>query len=103
MLSSKTLSVQNDVQNIDTPCSVATEQHWHATWSATGSSTGLTQAQLAERIGTSHSAISRIESGQHTATPETLRKLAAALDMRLVIGFEHGPKKNPERDLIVFG
>jgi len=64
---------------------------------------GLTQAQLAKRVGTSHSAISRIESGQHAATPETLRKLATALDRRLVIGFERGPKKTPERDLVVFG
>lgn len=64
---------------------------------------GLTQAQLAKRVGTSHSAISRLESGQHTATPETLRKLATALDMRLVIGFERGPKKAPTRDLVVFG
>ena len=64
---------------------------------------GLTQAQLAKRVGTSHSAISRIESGQHAATPETLRKLATALDMRLVIGFEHGPKNAPTRDLVVFG
>lgn len=64
---------------------------------------GLTQAQLAKRVGTSHSAISRIESGQHAATPETLRKLATALDRRLVIGFERGPKKTPKRDLVVFG
>jgi len=63
---------------------------------------GLTQVPLAKRVGTSHSAISRLESGQHTAT-RTLRKLATAPDMRLVIGFEHGPKKNPERDLDVFG
>ena len=64
---------------------------------------GLTQAQLAKRVGTSHSAISRIESGHHAATPETLRKLATALDMRLVIGFERGPTKTPKRDLVVFG
>jgi hypothetical protein len=35
--------------------------------------------------------------------PETLRKLATALDMRLVIGFERGPKNAPKRDLVVFG
>lgn len=43
---------------------------------------GLTQTQLAEKVGTSHSAISRIESGQHSASPETLRKLSAALELR---------------------
>ena len=64
---------------------------------------GLTQAQLAKRVGTSHSAISRIESGHHAASPETLRKLATALDMRLVIGFERGRRKAPKRDLVVFG
>jgi transcriptional regulator with XRE-family HTH domain len=58
---------------------------------------------LAKRGGTSHSAISRIESGHHAATPETLLKLASALDMRLVIGFERGPKTAPEHDLVVFG
>ena len=40
---------------------------------------GLTQQQLAERLGTSHSAVSRMESGQHPTKPETLRRLAAAL------------------------
>ena len=64
---------------------------------------GLTQAQLAKRVGTSHSAISRIESGQHAANPETLRKLATALEMRLVMGFERGSMAAPKRDLVVFG
>lgn len=44
-----------------------------------------------------------IESCQDAAGPETLRKLAAARDRRLVIGFERGPKKAPKRDLVVFG
>ena len=61
---------------------------------------GLTQQQLAERMGTSHSAVSRMESGQHPTKPETLRRLAAALEMRLVIGFESGPKERPTRELI---
>ncbi len=51
---------------------------------------GLTQAQLAERIGTSHSAISRIESGQHRTSVATLERLAEALDVRFVMGFETG-------------
>src|SRR5438270_720831 len=51
---------------------------------------GLTQEQLAERMGTSHSAISRIESGQHSTSVQTLQRLAAALEMRFVMGFEHG-------------
>jgi ribosome-binding protein aMBF1 (putative translation factor) len=47
----------------------------------------LTQAQLAERVGTSHSAISRIESGQHATSLRTLERLAAALGTHLVVGF----------------
>jgi ribosome-binding protein aMBF1 (putative translation factor) len=46
----------------------------------------LSQAELAKRMGTSHSAISRIERGQHSTTVQTLRRLAA-LDTHLVIGF----------------
>lgn len=54
----------------------------------------LTQEQLAERMGTSHSAISRIESGQHRTSVATLQRLAEALEVRFVMGFESGP---PER------
>ncbi len=48
---------------------------------------GLSQAELAQRMGTSHSAISRIESGRHVTTVQTLRRLAAALGTHLVMGF----------------
>jgi ribosome-binding protein aMBF1 (putative translation factor) len=48
---------------------------------------GLSQADLAKRMGTSHSAISRIESGQHSTTVQTLHRLATALDTHLVVGF----------------
>jgi transcriptional regulator with XRE-family HTH domain len=48
---------------------------------------GLSQAELAQRMGTSHSAISRIESGRHPATVQTLRRLADALETHLVVGF----------------
>lgn len=61
---------------------------------------GLTQEQLAERMGTSHSAISRIESGQHGTSVQTLQRLAAALEMRFVMGFEHGPTEEPVRELV---
>lgn len=56
---------------------------------------GLTQEQLAERMGTSHSAISRIESGQHRASVATLERLAEALEARLVMAFETGPPEVP--------
>lgn len=47
---------------------------------------GWTQAQLAERMGTSHSVISRIESGQHPTSVTTLERLADAFDTNLVLG-----------------
>ena len=46
---------------------------------------GLTQDALARRMGTSVSAISRLESGFHAPTIETLRKLAVALGGRVKI------------------
>lgn len=60
----------------------------------------LTQEDLAKRMGTSHSAISRIESGQHSTSVQTLQRLAAALEMRFVMGFEHGPADKPVRELV---
>jgi ribosome-binding protein aMBF1 (putative translation factor) len=47
----------------------------------------LSQAQLAELVGTSNSAISRLESGAHRPNVETLQKLAHAFKRQLVIGF----------------
>src|SRR5712691_1651643 len=61
---------------------------------------GLTQHQLAERMATSHSAISRVESGQHRASVATLERLAQALEARFVIGFETGAVEAPVRELV---
>ena len=47
----------------------------------------LTQQQLADLLGTSVPAISRLESGQHRPNVETLQKLARACGRQLVIGF----------------
>ena len=47
---------------------------------------GLTQAELAKKIGTRQPALSRLERGGFKkATVETLKKIADALDTRLVI------------------
>lgn len=62
---------------------------------------GLTQAELAARMGTTASAISRIESGQHATSPQTLKKLGDAFGARAVFGFEFGSAKHPERELVV--
>jgi len=46
---------------------------------------GLTQQELAALARTSHSQISRLESGQHLPSVATLGKIAAALHLRLSI------------------
>jgi UDP-N-acetylglucosamine 1-carboxyvinyltransferase len=45
---------------------------------------GLTQAQLAERLGTSQSAINRIEKGQQNLSLEMLARIGAAVDSEIV-------------------
>ena len=47
---------------------------------------GLTQAELAGRMGTTQSAIARMEGGGARPTLETLEKLAAAVGQELVVG-----------------
>jgi transcriptional regulator with XRE-family HTH domain len=48
---------------------------------------GVTQAEIAERIGTTQSAIARLESGQgkHSPSLATLQKYAHALGCRLEV------------------
>ena len=46
---------------------------------------GLTQEDLASRMGTSVSAISRLESGFHVPSIDTLRRLAEAMGGRVKI------------------
>ena len=50
---------------------------------------GITQAELAERVGTTQSAIARLEGGSVTPSVAMLCRLASALDVR----FEIGPKE----------
>lgn len=47
---------------------------------------GLTQAELAERVGTTQSAIARMEGGGTRPTLETLEKVATAVGADLVVG-----------------
>ena len=42
---------------------------------------GMTQTDLAKKIGTKQSAISRLESGTYNPTLDFLKKVADALDM----------------------
>lgn len=61
---------------------------------------GFTQEQLAERMRTSISAISRLESGQHRPNVETLEKLGHAFGERFVLGFEDA---SGEREIAAVG
>ncbi len=48
---------------------------------------GLTQAQLAKKLGTKQTAISRLESGTYNPTIGFLSKVAVALNVKLIISF----------------
>jgi transcriptional regulator with XRE-family HTH domain len=60
----------------------------------------LTQKELADLIGTSHSAISRLESGQATISLNTMKRIAEALGGRLVVGIELQNNGKSERELV---
>ena len=49
---------------------------------------GLTQKDMAKKLGTKQSAIARLESGNYNPTLEFLQKTAKALGTKLVINFE---------------
>lgn len=55
----------------------------------------LTQQQVAQRAGTSHSFISKLESGEHIPTIPVLKRILAVLDEQLLIGIE---RATPEDD-----
>lgn len=46
---------------------------------------GITQAQLAQKIGTKQSAIARLESGNINPSVSLLEKISQALGIRLII------------------
>jgi DNA-binding XRE family transcriptional regulator len=59
----------------------------------------LTQQEVAQRAGTSHSFISKLESGDHIPTIPVLTRILAVLDERLLIGIERkSPGHEPERE-----
>lgn len=60
----------------------------------------LTQKEVAERAGTSHSFISKVEGGDHMPTIPVLKRILAVLDEELLIGIERQvPDEEPEREL----
>ena len=46
---------------------------------------GLSQRELATRMGTSQAAVARLEAGGVGATLTTLQKVAAALDLKITV------------------
>lgn len=52
---------------------------------------GITQRELARRMGTKETAISRLESGRHATNVRTLRRIFEALGGHLVVGYESEP------------
>lgn len=60
----------------------------------------LTQREVAEQAETSHSFISKVESGDHMPTIPVLKRILAVLDEELLIGFERQvPDEEPEREV----
>jgi transcriptional regulator with XRE-family HTH domain len=60
----------------------------------------LTQREVAQRAGTSHSFISKLEAGDHIPTIPVLKRILAVLDEQLLIGIERWPSgEEPEREI----
>jgi DNA-binding XRE family transcriptional regulator len=60
----------------------------------------LTQKEVADRAGTSHSFISKVEGGNHIPTIPVLKRILAVLDEELLIGIERQvPDEEPEREV----
>ncbi|HYM14998.1 MAG TPA: helix-turn-helix transcriptional regulator [Dehalococcoidia bacterium] len=53
---------------------------------------GLSQRQLANRIGTKQPVISRLESGESKPTLSLLKRVADALDAKVVVTLEEKPR-----------
>jgi ribosome-binding protein aMBF1 (putative translation factor) len=56
----------------------------------------LSQQELADRMGTSVAVVSRLERGSQNFSAATLKRLAEALDTRLVYTFEPTDRDAPE-------
>lgn len=65
------------------------------------SAQGITQKELGARLGTTDTAVSRIESGRHPVTLDTLAKLGKALDLTFMVGSTDAAKGADERCVVV--
>jgi ribosome-binding protein aMBF1 (putative translation factor) len=59
----------------------------------------LSQKQVAERAGTSHSFVSKLESGDHIPTIPVLQRILRVLDEELLIGIERRGDDELEREV----
>lgn len=60
----------------------------------------LTQQEVAERAGTSHSFVSKLEGGEHIPTIPVLKRILTVLDEELLIGIERKvADEEPEREI----
>ena len=60
----------------------------------------MTQQEVAERAGTSHSFISKLEGGGHIPTIPVLRRILAVLDEELLIGVQRrAGDEEPDREV----
>jgi ribosome-binding protein aMBF1 (putative translation factor) len=59
----------------------------------------LTQKQVAERAGTSHSFVSKVERGDHIPTIPVLQRILRVLDEELLIGIERRGDDELEREV----
>jgi len=58
---------------------------------------GLTQEELAQKMGTTQPVVARLESGRTHPSMRTLERLADATGSRLLISFEPRDPKRPAR------
>lgn len=58
---------------------------------------GLTQAQLADRVGTSQATLSAYENGHKQPSVDTLSRLLAATGSRLAVESDRQPLRQPSR------
>jgi ribosome-binding protein aMBF1 (putative translation factor) len=58
---------------------------------------GLSQSQLAERLGTTQSSVARLESGKRLPTIDTLHRLAGILGVEFVITAQDALRVRPRK------
>lgn len=61
---------------------------------------GLSRRDLAKRMGTTPAVMSRIESGQHRTSTETIQRLAQALDGQAIFAFDPEHRAKPKREIV---